>query len=71
MRLSDDTNIHDIVLIMTAVNHIDLSAQEMLCAFNQSCIKRGQHLHLAEVKGPMMDILKTSPVIENLSGCIF
>lgn len=71
MRLSDDTNIHDIVLIMTAVNHIDLSAQEMLYAFNQSCIERGQHLHLAEVKGPMMDILKTSPVIENLSGCIF
>lgn len=70
-QLSDDPSIHDIVLMMTAVNHVDLSAQEMLITFNQSCIERGQRLHLAEVKGPVMDILKTSPVVEDLSGRIF
>ena len=70
-QLSDDPSIHDIVLMMTAVNHVDLSAQEMLITFNQSCIERGQRLHLAEVKGPVMDVLKTSPVVEDLSGRIF
>lgn len=66
-----DETIDDIVLIMTAVNHVDLSAQEMLYDFNQECIKAGKRLHFAEIKGPVMDVLRHSAVIEQLSGQVF
>lgn len=70
-RLMADETIDDIVLIMTAVNHVDLSAQEMLYDFNQECIKAGKRLHFAEIKGPVMDVLRHSAVIEQLSGQVF
>lgn len=62
---------HHIVLIMTAVNHIDLSAQEMLTNFNEFLINEAKQLHFAEIKGPVMDVLKTTPVITHLSGQVF
>ena len=70
-RLMADETIDDIVLIMTAVNHVDLSAQEMLYDFNQECIKAAKRLHFAEIKGPVMDVLRHSAVIEQLSGQVF
>ncbi|OOS08370.1 sulfate permease, SulP family [Moraxella cuniculi DSM 21768] len=71
LKLSDDSAICDIVLIMTAVNHVDLAAQEMLHDLNQHCQANNQRLHFAEVKGPVMDILKSSQVFANLSGQVF
>ena len=56
---------------MTAVNHIDLTAQEMLSSFNQEIQSQGRRLHLAEVKGPAMDILKGSDLFKHLSGEVF
>lgn len=70
-RLMADETIDDIVLIMTAVNHVDLSAQEMLYDFNQECIKAAKRLHFAEIKGPVMDVLRHSAVIEQLTGQVF
>ncbi|OOS24186.1 SulP family inorganic anion transporter [Moraxella pluranimalium] len=70
-RLMADASIADIVLIMTAVNHVDLSAQEMLYDFNQECISAGKRLHFAEIKGPVMDVLAHSDVIQQLSGQVF
>lgn len=70
-QLMADETIDDIVLIMTAVNHVDLSAQEMLYDFNQECIKAAKRLHFAEIKGPVMDVLRHSAVIEQLSGQVF
>ncbi|MFC0821009.1 SulP family inorganic anion transporter [Moraxella marmotae] len=71
LKLAHDEKIRHIVLIMTAVNHVDLSAQEMLYNFNQECQKHHQKLHFAEVKGPVMDILKPSAVFATLSGQVF
>lgn len=62
---------HHIVLIMTAVNHVDLSAQEMLADFNTTLQKKGKQLHFSEIKGPVMDALKHTPVITHLSGQVF
>ncbi len=63
--------ISDVLLVMTAVNHIDLAALEMLIRLNSECTARGQRLHLAEVKGPVMDHLKDSPLMDVLTGEVF
>ncbi|MDO4440893.1 MAG: SulP family inorganic anion transporter [Moraxella sp.] len=64
-------NCRDVIIIMTAVNHIDLTAQEMLLSFNQEVMSQGKRLHFAEVKGPIMDILKDSELLNKLSGQVF
>lgn len=62
---------HDIIIIMTAVNHLDLTAQEMLIDFNQEIKSQGKRLHFAEIKGGVMDILKDSELLNKLSGQVF
>lgn len=64
-------NARHVVIIMTAVNHVDLSAQEMLVDFNKSLTHCQKQLHFAEIKGPVMDILKHTAVITGLSGEVF
>lgn len=64
-------NASDVIIIMTAVNHIDLTAQEMLMSFNQEIKGQNKHLHLSEIKGPVMDILKDSELLSKLSGKVF
>lgn len=61
----------DIIVIMTAVNHVDLTAQEMLMSFNQEIQSQGKRLHFAEIKGRVMDILSNSHVLNQLSGEVF
>ena len=61
----------DIVIIMTAVNHLDLSAQEMLTTLNQELKTNNQRLHFCEIKGPVMDSLHDTSVLTQLSGKIF
>lgn len=64
-------NTRHIVLIMTAVNHIDLTAQKMLITLNNTLKAQGKTLHLAEIKGPVMDNLKDGAVLKTLSGQVF
>ncbi|MCL1624243.1 SulP family inorganic anion transporter [Moraxella sp. Tifton1] len=61
----------EIILVMTAVNHLDLTAQDMLLNFNQELKQQGRCLHLAEVKGPVLDSLKNGKLISKLSGKVF
>lgn len=70
-RYHDHPNAREVILIMTAVNHIDLTAQEMLISFNQEILSHGKRLHLAEIKGGTMDILKDSDLLKQLSGEVF
>ncbi len=60
-----------LVLVMTAVSSIDTSALFGLEELNQALGKRGIGLHLAEVKGPVMDRLKASELPARLNGRIF
>jgi SulP family sulfate permease len=60
-----------LVLVMTAVSSIDTSALFGLAELNQVLKRRGIGLHLAEVKGPVMDRLKESDLIGKLNGKIF
>ncbi|MGZ8287568.1 MAG: SulP family inorganic anion transporter [Telluria sp.] len=60
-----------LVLVMTAVSSIDTSALFALAELNQSLRQHGIGLHLAEVKGPVMDRLKDSELPAALNGRIF
>jgi SulP family sulfate permease len=57
-----------VILMCTAVNEIDLSALETLESINQRLKESGIQLHLSEVKGPVMDALKKSHFLEQLTG---
>ena len=60
--------VHDLVLIMSAVNRLDLTALEALTETQQDLRARGIELHLAEVKGPMQDRLLHTALWKKLSG---
>ncbi len=60
-----------LVLVMTAVSSIDTSALFALSELNQALRQRAIGLHLAEVKGPVMDRLKASDLPAQLHGDIF
>ena len=60
--------IRHVILECPAVNTIDASALESLEAVNHRLKDGGITLHLSEVKGPVMDRLKRSHFLEELTG---
>jgi SulP family sulfate permease len=60
-----------LVLVMSAVSMIDTSALFALAELNQALRQRGIGLHLAEVKGPVMDRLRVSTLLPVLNGQVF
>jgi SulP family sulfate permease len=74
-RIEEELRAHPatrhLVLVMTAVSSIDTSALFGLGELNQSLKQRGIGLHLAEVKGPVMDRLKQSALLGALNGELF
>lgn len=60
-----------LVLVMTAVSSIDTSALFGLLELNDALKQRGIGMHLAEVKGPVMDRLAGSELAARLNGQIF
>ncbi|APE32163.1 sodium-independent anion transporter [Halomonas aestuarii] len=63
--------VEHVVLICSAVNLIDASALESLDAINARLQDSSVTLHLAEVKGPVMDRLKHSDFLDDLTGRVF
>lgn len=74
-RIEDELAAHPatrhLVLVLSAVNAIDTSALFGLKELNASLCQRGVLLHLAEVKGPVMDRLKQSDLLQTLSGRLY
>ncbi|MCC5882066.1 MAG: sulfate permease [Halomonas sp.] len=60
-----------VVLICSAVNLVDASALESLDAINARLKDSRVTLHLAEVKGPVMDRLKCSDFLDDMTGRVF
>lgn len=60
-----------VVLLCSAVNHVDASALESLEAINHRLHDAGVAFHLSEVKGPVMDRLKRSQFLDALTGAVF
>jgi len=66
-----DCGVTDLVLMMTAVNEVDLSALESLEAINTRLKDMDVRLHLSEVKGPVMDRLKRGHFLHDLTGKVY
>lgn len=70
-RVTGDPAIRHVVLMFSAVNSVDLSALESIEALNARLIDMDVRLHLSEVKGPVMDRLARSHLLDHLSGRVF
>jgi SulP family sulfate permease len=66
-KVACNDDIHHVVLLMSAVNYIDSSALEMLEHLELDFRATGVSMHLAEVKGPVMDRLRHTLLGEALS----
>jgi len=66
--VAEDPGIRHVILECPAVNTIDYSALESLEAINHRLKDGGITLHLSEIKGPVMDRLKRSHFLEELTG---
>ncbi|MEO1902266.1 MAG: sulfate permease [Alcanivorax sp.] len=60
-----------VVLLCSAINHIDASALDSLQTLNRRLADAGVTLHLSEVKGPVMDQLQRSDFLQRLTGEVF
>lgn len=69
--IADRPAIRHLIIMCSAINAIDASALESLEAINQRLVAAGVKLHLSEVKGPVMDALERSSLLDQLSGRIF
>jgi len=67
-EVAANPEVKHVILECPAVNGIDLSALESLEAINHRLKDGGITLHLSEVKGPVMDQLKRSHFLDELSG---
>jgi len=70
-RVARNKEIRHVVLMCAAINEIDFSALESLEALNERLKDAGIGLHLSEVKGPVMDRLKSTHFLEELNGKVF
>ncbi|WP_300381061.1 SulP family inorganic anion transporter [Henriciella sp.] len=69
--LSNRPDLEHLVLMCPAVNRIDASGLESLEAINLRLKDADVTLHLSEVKGPVMDRLKRSHFLEELTGNVY
>lgn len=64
--------LRDIVLVMSSVNAVDSTAIESLERLAESLRHSGVTLHLSDVKGPVMDHLLASPLLDAMApGRVF
>jgi SulP family sulfate permease len=69
--VASQPELRHMVLLCSAINDIDASALESLEAIEHRLCDAGITLHLSEVKGPLMDRLKSTPFVRQLKGRIF
>lgn len=69
--LSNRPDLKHLILMCPAVNHIDASGLESLESINHRLRDAGVTLHLSEVKGPVMDRLKRTDFLGQLTGRVF
>lgn len=67
----DRQQLQHVIIQCSAINGIDFSAMESLESLNRRLQHIQVRLHLSEVKGPVMDQLSQSNLLEHLSGNIY
>jgi sulfate permease, SulP family len=69
--LQAQPGVTDVLLVMSSVSSIDMTALERLIELNQVLAARGRRLHLADIKGPVFDRLRHTELLDHLSGQVF
>ena len=69
--VAEREDLRHVILMCSAVNEIDMSALESLEAINTLLCTRDITFHLSEVKGPVMDALKKTHFLSDLTGRVF
>jgi SulP family sulfate permease len=64
-------NLRHVILMCPAINEIDMSALESLEAINERLAAIDVSFNLSEVKGPVMDRLKRTHFLDELTGRVF
>ena len=70
-HIAESPEIRHVLLICHAANFIDTSGLEMLEMLQENLEEAGVTLHLAEVKGPVMDHLRETEFYDRMKGKIF
>jgi SulP family sulfate permease len=70
-QVAAQPDLKHLILMCSAVNGIDASALESLEAINHRLLDGRINLHLSEVKGPVMDALQRSRLLDDLNGQVF
>ena len=69
--VAQQPDLKHLVIMCNAVNMIDASALDSLDTIADRLRSAGVTLHFSEIKGPVMDRLKQSNLLEKLSGKVF
>ncbi|MEP1229047.1 MAG: sodium-independent anion transporter, partial [Litorimonas sp.] len=69
--VAESPKMHDLILMCTAVNHIDASALSSLEAINKRLQAAGIALHFSDMQSRVRERLFRSDFLEKLSGDIF
>lgn len=70
-HVAESQEIEHVLLICTATNFIDTSGLEMLELLSENLEENGVTLHLAEVKGPVMDRLVNTDFYKRMKGKVY
>lgn len=70
-EVSKNTQLEHVIINCSSISAIDLSALEMLEEINAELAQLHIQLHFSEIKGPVMDKLKGSPLLQHLNGQVF
>jgi SulP family sulfate permease len=69
--LLERPELRHIVLLLSAVNDIDLTAAQALIELNRILELKAIKLHFAEAKDPVLESLRRTPLLQELSGKVF
>jgi SulP family sulfate permease len=70
-QVAEQTELRHLILMCSAINGVDASALESIEAINHRLADAKVKLHLSEVKGPVMDALEKSHLLNDLTGQVF
>lgn len=70
-QLAGRAEVTNVVLICTATNFIDVTGLLMLEDLNENLKDAKIKLHFAEIKGPVLQQLENTTLIQNLTGELF
>ncbi|HET8710160.1 MAG TPA: sulfate permease [Spongiibacteraceae bacterium] len=70
-ELADRDDVRHVLLVLSSVSQIDATALDMLIELNSYLHSRGIDLNFSEIKGPVLDRLKTARLLDQLTGQVY